>query len=54
MMTYHPTKDVMKSGKKGTTPMKRTVPVILLSSNAVVMRPLCVLSPSQPSECGEV
>ena len=34
--------------------MKRTVPVIPLSSNAGVMRPQCVLSPSQPSECEEV
>ena len=40
--------------KKGLIPMKRTVPVIPLSSNAGVMRPQCVLSPSQPSECEEV
>jgi hypothetical protein len=40
--------------QKGTAPKKRTVPVIPLSSNAGVMRPQCVLSPSQPSECEEV
>ena len=40
--------------KKGLLPMKRTVPVIPLSSNAGVRRPQCVLSPSQPSECEEV
>ena len=40
--------------KKGLIPKKRTVPVITLSSNAGVMQPQCVLSPSQLSECEEV
>ena len=46
--------DYVVETKKGLIPMKRTVPVIPLSSNAGVMRPQCVLSPSQPSECEEV
>ena len=46
--------DYVVTIEKGLLPMKRTVPVIPLSSNAGVMRPQCVLSPSQPSECEEV
>ena len=46
--------DYVVETKKGLLPMKRTVPVIPLSSNAGVMRPQCVLFPSQPSECEEV
>ena len=40
--------------KRGLLPKKRTVPEIPLSSNAGVMRPQCVLSPSQPFEYEEV
>ncbi len=46
--------DYVVKQKRDCSPLKRTVPVIPLSSNAGVMRPQCVLSPSQPSECEEV
>ena len=51
---YRHTGDYVVETKKGLIPMKRTVPVIPLSSSAGVMRPQCVLSLSLPSECEEV